>query len=1417
MRARRRYFAATALGLSILFGFVVPIGDTLPSFAVSASEEDTSAEFSDESEQEETSDPTPEAPQTPAPETPAPETPDPEAPQPEAPSPEAPEQPEVIEPEQPDEPEKAPDSAPPATPEQPRAPMQPMALGDSCSFANAGSGAYAQSLCWLDLEGFTTAYNVNISTVPSGPFNGRWRTTIVAESQLKNLQGEPHQSVTVTGGSYLTYDFAVQNAKNELKKFLHENNGVYYGSIDDYPISVTESGFKIKALLTVSSAAGARGLAAEAEAFPTWTSAFLGNNNFYIGVDGEPALSQIIEEDANVAQRTTTATLSNIQMFDRDNNRVLEFALVVADAESTNNKESITWSHNNGAGFKWLPNDPVAWNSATTDLARKQAAVGNACNATSANQFYKNTPPAGLPQTRDCKADSGQPTPLTGTPMLQISPVNTSSNFQVSQAMLGNGLQSVAFGVIFGGAKVTVDVADRIFDTNGASSEAIFGASLARQSGTIETAETFGTETTATTGPQYLAIDPIVGAPITFASTVIGDDASSYLTSWVCYRETPLSTTRVRWPTSGTSSEPPTGPNALVKGAEFLDCTVTYTPPYLTLIKQVDNDGTDATHTAANFELTATGSPDNDFNSVAKKRFGSPAAKLPVAMGNYAFSEAGPSGSEAWPFGYDWTDLACSANAGSTGPGIFEKNTEQHTGIITGGTLEIAKGNDISCTFDNRANQPELVVSKKSVPGSDTTLSAGETVTYTLTFDNRDGTAAIYDDDFKYIDHLKDVLDDADFKANSIRYGDEIADPTEEDPLTPGITALAPNNAQQQIAISGEVPARAVRTVSFQVTVKDNETNATDRQNANGPLNGYSLQNFVTAEGDTVPTSCEPPEEGEEATCTVNPVRAWTISKDSLPGDGAVIQSGGIVHYQVKVTNFSGENLTDITIEDDLTQTLAAATWNPNPDDVVEVSYGVGYYGGAGGDELVWEEPWTTQNAPIPFFEADDPDPGLPSGNPFPFGTWTLEIPLDLPTEIDNKKVTYAIVGYSVQAGFVAKPGAPHEKFEYDGGITLKALPDAVWVNTVQTGPATINGQPEPLSPNRCVLVEGETAPGENSDCKTLHRLGENYFHLWKKTADTTTGQSTNLIDSTFMLADTEDDAHDGMPSRWLCRTNYAVPYPNQVDSEGALVGSITGNTGLDFGEDSTTYESIKLANQNRATHNSDEGLEPDDVGYLPPHEQCGLFFHLNNDSEGHPKGTWRAIDVRGGDTNANGDPVQDWRIDSANNGPTDSEGIHGTYWLAETVSPKDHQLLAQPMQMWVAPNSPTPEALGLAPGDLQWYNYQGRLSVPVHGLGETGINGQGLGGGDEIRKVCASPNQLPDHNQPNCVMPTGWTMPIFDAKLQPLPLTGGQWVTMVSLGGGLVLITAISGTWWWRRRQSLAAETQTDPVGGVH
>jgi prepilin-type N-terminal cleavage/methylation domain-containing protein len=165
------------------------------------------------------------------------------------------------------------------------------------------------------------------------------------------------------------------------------------------------------------------GAAVQAASFPTWQNAFLGNNGFYTGVAGNPALYQ-------TASGTTTVSITNVQVTDANGNAATGWELVTGDAETTDAGESITWTSN--APFTLIPNTPTSQ-------------IGNACS--------DPTSPLGLTPasiltggsalTVECESTTSVSAPRTGTVMLG-APTPTTLN----DVLYGTGLEGIFIGLL---------------------------------------------------------------------------------------------------------------------------------------------------------------------------------------------------------------------------------------------------------------------------------------------------------------------------------------------------------------------------------------------------------------------------------------------------------------------------------------------------------------------------------------------------------------------------------------------------------------------------------------------------------------------------------------------------------------------------------------------------------------------------------------------------------------------------------------------------------------------------------------------------------------------------------------------------------------------------------------------------------
>jgi prepilin-type N-terminal cleavage/methylation domain-containing protein len=184
------------------------------------------------------------------------------------------------------------------------------------------------------------------------------------------------------------------------------------------PISNTP--YTMTFCLNVSGAAAAPHVIPTYFAPPT-SEAFLGNNGFYTGIAGDPALYQ-------TSAGTTTVKIINIQVLDSNGNPATGWELATGDAESTDSGESLTWTipETPGPVLNLLPNSPTS-------------PYGNACAYT--------TDPGGVDltglgtQSVTCAANVSSD--KTGTVMLEASAPTS-----LTVVMVGTGLEAMFLGLL---------------------------------------------------------------------------------------------------------------------------------------------------------------------------------------------------------------------------------------------------------------------------------------------------------------------------------------------------------------------------------------------------------------------------------------------------------------------------------------------------------------------------------------------------------------------------------------------------------------------------------------------------------------------------------------------------------------------------------------------------------------------------------------------------------------------------------------------------------------------------------------------------------------------------------------------------------------------------------------------------------
>lgn len=161
-----------------------------------------------------------------------------------------------------------------------------------------------------------------------------------------------------------------------------------------------------------------------------------------------------------------------------------------------------------------------------------------------------------------------------------------------------------------------------------------------------------------------------------------------------------------------------------------------------------------------------------------------------------------------------------------------------------------------------------LVSAVKTVsPESGTTVTAGQEVTYTLTFANAGNAEGAVDSR----DDLSDVLDDAELTGDA-----ESSDP-----------ALAVTHAGDTIRIVGVLQPGQTASVSYSVIVRKD-----------GERGNNVLGNLLA------PSGLEDPECGDSGvTCTENPVPELALWKTVDPASGATVQADAVLSYTLHFEN----------------------------------------------------------------------------------------------------------------------------------------------------------------------------------------------------------------------------------------------------------------------------------------------------------------------------------------------------------------------------------------------------------------------------------------------------------------------------------------------------------------------------------
>lgn len=408
-------------------------------------------------------------------------------------------------------------------------------------------------------------------------------------------------------------------------------------------------------------------------AFPTYGGSYLGNNGHYTGVPGKPALYQ------TQSGATTTSTLSNITLTDSSGTSLKGFALVGADAESTDANESLSWR----------ASSPI--NSLNP--------VGNACGGGFSG--------AGT-TTVTCVGNGASP--KTGDAIVAA----TNPSF-FTQTMVGGGLEGFAFGVLLSSVELNKAV-------SGGYAGDSFGLSVADSTGTtLATANTNG-GTSASTGMIPVVVDSS-GSDFRLSEAATSGLIGNYTQAWNCTRNG-ASDPSLPTGAAGTSA------TVHVGIGDTVVCGITNTglTRSLTLEKHagtpndVNGDGlVDAGDTIQyTFDVINHGSVPMTNIGVADPKIGSvtcPQTTLPVG------------GSEICS-----ADKLYTITAGDDRTGAVD-NTATATGNAVGSTEAISSGPS-STTTPTTAPAPSLAMLKSADPSGTAAYTPNQLITYHFTVTN---------------------------------------------------------------------------------------------------------------------------------------------------------------------------------------------------------------------------------------------------------------------------------------------------------------------------------------------------------------------------------------------------------------------------------------------------------------------------------------------------------------------------------------------------------------------------------------------------------------------------------------------------------------------------------------------------------
>jgi prepilin-type N-terminal cleavage/methylation domain-containing protein len=288
--------------------------------------------------------------------------------------------------------------------------------GNGCSFATPGSGQYSNQLCFVDFTGYTGNSAANCQQM-SGPVQNTPYTISFCISQTTSVYS-PNQT------AYADAPWPIPTYYNQTFN----------------------------------------------------SEAFLGNNGFYTGIGGKPALYEHTCSpaadptsspcDSGGQWTMSTVTISNFKVLDAAGQSATGWTLVTGDAESTDSGEWMIFQNQSGVPWSVLynsPNNPygnacyndntqqipagdttsgfLAYNAKTAPTVGNPVPVGDTSSITLGAQ--------GQTGTTSVLCESDQQLNKTGTLMLSAPVPTTGSSESFSVTMNGHGWGEALFLGVF--------------------------------------------------------------------------------------------------------------------------------------------------------------------------------------------------------------------------------------------------------------------------------------------------------------------------------------------------------------------------------------------------------------------------------------------------------------------------------------------------------------------------------------------------------------------------------------------------------------------------------------------------------------------------------------------------------------------------------------------------------------------------------------------------------------------------------------------------------------------------------------------------------------------------------------------------------------------------------------------------------